>query len=736
MKGNKETEEFDLSWSEDAAFSDNPDYVDLPIADDDELLTCFLTLSKYLDRAISATHAGSGIPLEDGRFTPANIKTAAERAGLAAHVQKFKLDKNRSYKLPVILLMQGRGACILWELEKDAAIISAPGGNEEKVRVAISKLQSGYMGYAIDLKPLAQNITDTEINYETPAKGHWFRSVLWKLKPDFIQVGIASFLTNCLAIAAPLFMLNVYDRVLPNSAFSTLWILAVGMACVLVFELTFRVLRGLIIDRAGRIADVNLASRLFDHVLKIRMNDRPGSSGAFANKLREFETVREFFSSTTLIALIDLLFICVFLGVIYMVGGPLVIIPAIAVIFVTAIGLIIQPFMMGTVREVQEEASQKHSLLIEAITGIETIKAANAEGEVLKKWEQLVDRTASSTEKVRFFSINMLNLTVLAQQCVSVAIVIYGVYLFDEGLVSMGAIIATVILAGRAVAPLGTIAGTLSRAQQSMVALRNLDEVMQAPAENDNKSFSVAQPVNSGEIIFEDVNFSYPANERPALSGASFKIEHGDRVGIIGKVGAGKSTLIRIISGLFSPQSGVVKIDGKNVEQLHTADIRNAMGIVLQDATLIQGTIYQNITLGMHNVSEQSLKKACYQSGADSFIAEHPNGFGMIVGERGQNLSGGQRQFVTLSRALLRDPKIIIMDEPTSAMDSGSEQLFINRFSSACEDKTVIISTHRHSLLSLVDKLMLIDRGKVVAFGPKAEVLAMLTGKPAGGKNG
>ena len=688
----------------------------------DALLECLLNIARHHGNPISAGAALSGLPLKDGFLTPGTLHRAARRAGLASNVFKKPLDRLSDLMFPCILLLNDRSACVVHKrIGSKYQVFNVDAGGDI-FEVDAAQLKEVYTGTSISLKPIPVHETQ-QVSGEKPHTGHWFWGVIKSLVPDYMQVVLASFLVNSLAIAAPLFMLNVYDRVLPNSAFATLWVLAIGMGLVMAFELVFRMLRGAIIDSAGRRADVKLASRIFDHVMRIRLREKPAASGAFANRLREFETVREFFSSASLLAIVDVLFIVLFLNVIYLVGGPMVIIPAVAVVVVLVSGIVVQPFMMKTVRSVQDEAAQKHSLLIESITGLETIKSLNAEGNLLKQWEGIVDTTARSTERMRFFSMNVINFTMIVQQCVSVAIVVYGVYLFDEGLVSMGAIIATVLLAARAVGPLGLVASTLARFQQSVVALKNLNMIMDTGYENDAANLQISRPITDGDIEFRDVSFTYPETQAPALQNVTFHIKPGDKVGIIGKVGAGKSTLAQLIASLYEPSEGSIMIDGMNVSQLHTADVRTAMGIILQDVVLFRGTARENIAFGRPGATDEEIIRAAEVSGAAEFINAHPMGFGMPVGERGQFLSGGQRQFIALARALLNDPPILLLDEPTCAMDNTSEAMFMQRLASAAKDKTVILSTHRQSLLNIVDKLMLMDNGRVVAFGPKKEVL-------------
>lgn len=689
----------------------------------DYLLDCLVHISRSLGKETSRSMFMSGIASGPEGLTPGNFKAVAKNGGLKSNILTRSLSKIDPVSFPCILLLENRSCCVLYDRAGDKCKVYQPDLGDEAFEIDLETLTKSYIGRAITLKPEYTHIRvqkrDTEI------KGHWFWSVLKELKSQYVKVVIASFIVNSFAIAAPLFMLNVYDRVLPNSAFSTLWVLATGMFLVLAFDLILRVVRSVIIDKSGRWADVKLASRIMDHVLRMKMDEKPAASGAFASRLRDFETVREFFSSATLLAIIDILFIVLFLFVIWMVGGPMVMIPAAAVVVVISAALLIQPVLIKTIHSVQEETALKHGLLIETINGLDTIKSLNAEGSVLRRWEELADTTSVSTEKIRFLSMNIITFTMIVQQLVTVAIIIYGTYLFDMRVVTMGAIIATVLLASRAVAPLGVIASTLARLQQSLVALKNLNDIMGTNTENAGNDGSVSREITQGNIKFANVNFAYPGTEVLALKDVSFHIKSGDRVGVIGKVGAGKSTLSQLISGLYQAQAGNISIDGINISQIHTTDLRNSIGYVLQDPTLFSGTIAENIAYGRHGLSDQDIIQAAITSGAIDFINQHPLGFGAPVGEGGRFLSGGQRQLIALARALVTDPPILLLDEPTSAMDNGSEAMLMGKLDKL-KNKTMIICTHRQSLLNIVDKLILMDNGKLIAFGEKADVLKLI----------
>lgn len=691
---------------------------------EDELLSCASHIARFHGMNISPRAMMDNAVISDSGLTPASLPVVLAKFGLSCRNIECPPRQFNKHIMPLIALTKDRGAWVIHNIADENMGVFIP-GHENITTIPKADAMSKLNGQIIEVL-ISEHSTHASVYAAEKISQKWFWSVIGELRGEYIKVVLASVLVNLLAVAAPLFTLNVYDRVLPNSAFSTLWVLAIGMALVLVFDLVFRALRGAIIDASGRWADVKLASSIFDHVLRMKMADKPLRSGEFANRLRDFETVREFFSSATILAVIDILFIGLFLVVIHAVGGPLAYIPAVAVVLVLLFGLIIQPLMMRNVRAVQEEAAEKHGVLIEAIHGLDTIKALNAEKVFLKRWQGLVAKTARSTEKVRGFSLNMINFTMMVQQAVTVGLIIMGTYLFDVGAISMGGIIATVMLASRAIAPLGSVAGTFSRLQQSLISLKSLNDIMSTDLENSEASYEVSRKIEKGSIIFDKVTFAYPNTMAPALIDASFAIKSGERIGIIGKVGAGKSTLAQLIAGLYRPAEGSISIDGINLSQIHTTDLRDALGYVQQDVVLFSGTVRENIAFGHPLASDEDVVRAAKISGAESFINQHPLGYGMPVGEGGRFLSGGQRQFIALARAIIRNPAIYLLDEPTSAMDMVSEKLFMSQLDAATKGNTLIISTHRQTLLSLVDKIMLIENGRLLAYGPKDQVLAFL----------
>ena len=693
---------------------------------DDPLLGCLLALTRIEQRPHSADALIAGLPLVDNRLNPELFVRAAKRAGLAARVIKRPLDEISNLVLPVVLLLRGEQACILEAItDKDTARLILPDAGDGIKEMPLAELADEYCGYAIFVQSNYQ-FDDRTRTTATAQTAHWFWSTFRESWPIYSQVVIASLLINLFALASPLFIMNVYDRVVPNHAVETLWVLAIGVAIVYGFDLLVRTLRGYFVDIAGKRADIILSATVFERVLGIKMSARPPSVGAFANNLHEFDSFRDFFTSATLGTLIDLPFVCLFIFIIWLIAGPLAIIPLAVLPLALCTGLIIQRSLSGRVQDLMRYSSQKNATLVEALTGLETIKSMAAESSMQRRWEQVIGNISSLALKTRFLSSSAINITVFLQQMSTVSVVVYGVYLINEGVLSMGGLIAATILTGRALAPLAQLAGTLTRYNQAKAAYKSTDAMMDLPVERPaGKDFLDRQNMQ-GSVEFRNVSFSYPGQSLEALSEVSFKLKAGERVAIIGRIGSGKSTIERLILGLYEPDSGAIQIDGTDIRQIDPTDIRRNISYVPQDTFLFYGTLKDNIKLGMPHADDQAILKAASIAGVTDFANQHPSGFDLQVGERGEGLSGGQRQSVSVARALLRNAPVLIMDEPSNAMDNTTEELFKSRFSNWLEDKTLILVTHRASLLSLVDRIIVMDGGRVLADAPKERVLDAL----------
>lgn len=698
-----------------------------PTLHDDPLLGCLTILCNLLDRAMSADALTAGLPLDDGHLTPDLFARAAGRAGITARMQQQSLDAISRLTLPCVLLLKGQRAAVLTHLkhgEKATILLPEMGGGSRDV--SYQELAEDYVGYALFARPEFQYDSRAEDERIEDPKG-WFWATIFKSWTVYAEVVLAALLINMFAIASPLFVMNVYDRVVPNFAEETLWVLAIGVFVVFGFDFLLKLLRSYLVDAAGKTADTRIAARLFQQMLGMKMPNRPQSAGALANSMREFESLREFFTSSTLTTVIDLPFIFLFLGIVYMVGNIyIVLVPATVVVLVIVVGLIMQIPMRKVIQETHREAQQKHAILVEAISGIETIKLTGAEGRMQRAWEIFVNKTAKSAMIATRWSQVALHFSGTAMQMVTVGVVVVGVYQIQAGEMTVGALVACTILSGRALAPLSQIAGIASRFHQARQSLDSLDQMMKTPVERPKGRSFVNRPNFAGNIDFKNVSFTYPGAQTEALTDVSFSIEAGEKVGIIGRIGSGKSTLERLIMGLYEPTEGSVMIDGTDTRQVDPADLRRNVGVVSQDVYLFFGSIKENIALGAQGVDDASILRASRISGVEEFASKHPLGLDMPVGERGGNLSGGQRQAVSVARALLLDPPILMLDEPTSSMDNTTESRFKARLNTILANKTLLMVTHRSSLLNLVDRLIVMDGGRVVADGPKADVMDAL----------
>ena len=701
--------------------------IEIPqISDADPLLTCLVAVTAHHDRAVSIDAVTAGLPLVQGRLTPQLLIRAAERAGYAARIIKRPIRKLTNINLPAILLLNEQNSCVLLKRgHKDKLQIIEPLSNKT-LNTTIRELNTDYSGHAILIKPQLEVSADRG-DFARRGEGHWFWNVIWKLWPAYSRVFVAAGIINILALASPLFVMNVYDRVLPNKAIPTLWVLATGVGLAMLFDMLLRTARGFIVDSTGRRADVILSSRIFEHLMAMKISGKPKTTGSFASQLKEFDNVREFFTSNTVATIADFCFFGLFMFFIEQIGGRIVVVPIIAAIMVFLVGLALQFPLRAAANDAQMESSYRHSLLVEAISSLETIKAIRAEGALQRTWELLVDRTARTLERTRRVSLILTNFTIIVQQISYVSIVIFGSYLFQEGVISMGAIIACVILSGRAVAPFGNFATLVARSQQSLASLRALNTLMDTASERPLGKKYADNAIIEGKIEFKSVNFTYPDSPNPALENLNLLIKPGDKVGIIGKIGSGKTTIGRLLAGIYDPSAGNILVDGVDIRQFHPHELRGAIGVVTQDLGLLYGTIRSNILLGARHATDEQFLKAVKLTGVDDFAMRHPAGFDMPVGEGGSLLSGGQRQAITLARLFLLNPKVAFLDEPSGSMDLASERILIEHLRKSLRpDATIIICTHRYSMLDIVNRLVVLSNGRVAMDGPKDKVLEAL----------
>ena len=699
------------------------------------LVECLAILSRLHGKPVTVTALETGLPRTQEGLTPYACIRAARREGIDARiVHKPVIEKISPLNMPCILLMSDGGACVLTGIDGTDARIVMPENPDAPFQTPLEALRQNYSGHAVFARPKGSldSRTDGLKIFDTK---RWFWGTVFHFLPIYRHVILASIFINLLAIASPIFTMNVYDRVVPNNAVETLWVLAVGVGLAFLFDFALRNLRGYFVDIAGRNADILVASKLMSHLLSIRMDHKPESTGALVNNIREFDALREFFSSTTLLALVDLPFLVLFIIIIAYIGGPVAIVPAVVAPIVILVGIIMQGPLKRAIEGGYKESTQKNALLVEAVSGMETIKTSRAEGPMLGRWEKIVGQGARSAIRSKSLSTFSMTFTQFCTQVVYAGVVIWGVYRIAEGELTTGGLIACAILVGRAMSPLGAVAAMLTRLQQSRMALKNLDLLMQIPSERPEEAQRMEHQDLRGTITFEGVSFKYPSALTNALSYLDFHIAQGEHVAIVGKMGSGKTTLGKLITGLYTPQRGSVKIGGMDIRQLDPAELRAKIGYMAQDNFLFYGTVRENITIGAPHVSDQALLRAATIAGVTDFVKNNPAGFNLQVGERGLSLSGGQRQAITIARTLLLDPDIVILDEPSSSMDVGVEAVLKLRLSAALRGKTLILITHRPSLLSLVNRVIALEDGKIVADGPRNAVLAELQKRGNGAKS-
>ena len=689
----------------------------------DPLLDCLEFAAQSLGSGFSRRGAVAGLPLADSRLSAELLPRAAARQGFNCKVLRVAVRRIPPLSLPAILLLKSGRACVMVSIQKGKSyevFVPEQGKIENWNFRFLKERYSGYTAF----------ITIAEAPGHDSGKNSlaWFTRSLSSGWTTWLQILLTAFLVNLLGLALPLFIMNVYDRVIPNMAFPTLWALSAGVILALFMDSALRQFRAMLLDSTGRRIDLRVSADIFEHALATSLGARKAPSGAVASQIRDFDAVREFFTSASIIAITDLLFIGLSLWVLWLVAGKIALVPLLAVPLVIVVTLLLQIPLSRFTRLTQSHASRRHSVLVESLVGIESIKAASAEGMVQRKWEDALASAARANSSSRKWSSFALYFTSVVQQAVSIMIIVWGVVLISRGELSIGALIAASLLSSRILSPLGNVAMTLARGQQAISALRGISGLMQLPRDGP-VDFSASPTVLSASVELRKVTFNYPGQQRAALSNVSFRIEPGERVGIIGKVGSGKTTMGRLLAGLYMPSQGTVLVSDADTRSFDPAELRAGVGFVPQDPELFTGTLRDNIVMGLPGTSQESLNYVIGVAGLTELVAAHPSGLQMEVGERGRSLSGGQRQAVAIARILLRNPRILFLDEPSSALDTASEVSLVKELHkwSAVEGRTLILCSHRSTMLNVADRLLVVHDGVLTADGPKADILAKLS---------
>jgi ATP-binding cassette subfamily C protein LapB len=693
-----------------------------------------------------ALHHGRRVSARDLQTQSARIHPDASVAvaayalqGHGFHIQMSHAPAHQlpTGQLPMLVLLKG-GEVVVWQsMRGEALVFRRYGVLAQGVSQAVEALEDAqavqenwswadflerYAGTALLVEPDklhdAQNAGDAGRQ-----QSHWFWGVFGLLRRYYGDCVVAAVLINLLALAGSMFSMNVYDRVIPNAALPTLWVLAIGVTVASLLEFGLRTLRAHVVDEAGKRADLLLSAAIFRKTLDLQPRDRPASSGQYAGQVREFDSVREFVSSTTLVGLTDLPFAIVFLVVIGFLAGSLVWVPIVAGLLVLLVGLLSQWPISKSVERYQYENSQKLAFMVEAVERVETIQAIGAQAAIQGRWERLCAVTARSAMSSRMASSAAVNLTQFIQQFAATALVLWGVHLILEGHLTTGGLIGCSILAGRALSPLAQVAGLMTRWQQTKIAYGALDRVMQLPSRYDATRTYVQLQQASGALQLKEAEFSYPRSEQKTLKIQSLTFQPGETVAIMGPVGSGKSTLLKLLAGLHPPGKGQLLLDGVDVTQISPADFRAQVAWVSQDPVLFRGSLRENLLIAAPQIPEERLLQVLRLTGVQQLANQHPQGLDMPLGENGQALSGGQRQMVALARALLSPARLVLLDEPTSAFDEASEQQLLRALRAELDGRTMIVVTHRPAPLGLVKRLVILESGQVVADGPRDAVL-------------
>lgn len=724
-----------------------------PVMADDSLLSAVLWLCRHHRIERSRTSLLSPLGLASP-LTAVTAQQVLREAGFQCSLVRRDPAQILSLLLPVILLLQDGQACVLVGREVrpgggpgDAAaaqtteatlhfrILLASGDDSPPVERWLdeTELRALYSGQVLIAMPVLADSADGDSTTEGAAQGegHWLWQTLRRYVPYYRGAMLAAMLSNVLMLFTGLFTSVVYDRVIPHQAMVTLWALASGAVMAVSFDLTARQLRSHLIDHAGRKADLALGAKLFRQSLSIRLEHRPDSSGSFAHHMAQLEVVREFSTSATMSALSDLPFVLLFIGVTWLMAGPLALVLVVAVPLILLLTVGVQQWLRRSMTAQQRQQADMQGLLVETVEGIETIRACGAQGYFQRQYEQANAAAAQASLRARTLSSWVSNVTMVSQQLVTVVMLVWGVHLIRDGQLTGGALISAVMFAGRTVAPLGSVVALASRYQGARAALRMIDQMMALPVEREAGRRYLASPQIQGALGLREASFAYgPQGVAPqVLKGIDLHIRAGERVAILGKIGSGKSTALRLLAGLYQPTQGAAEADGIDLRQIDPADFRACVGFVEQEPRLFRGSLRDNIQLGRDSASPEALADVLHLTGLDRIAAAHPLGLDMPVGEGGALLSGGQRQLVALARCLVTRPSILLMDEPTSSMDAQTEQQFVQHLKRLLGRRTLVVVTHRPAMLELVDRIVVIEAGRVLVDGPKAAVLQALSGQ-------
>jgi ATP-binding cassette subfamily C protein LapB len=694
----------------------------------DTLLVCLAMVAKHLGHPVHVPAMRQGFALDDqGRIPLEAYPDLAHQHGLIAGWSRKPLADIPSYVLPVVVsLVDGRSCVLRAHDGKMATVWWAEGGMQDE-QVNLQQLQ-GLAREEVLVVKLQPKRSDQTLAPMQGAAFSWFWGTLWRFRHFYVESMVATVVANVLTLASVFFTMNVYDRVVPTQAYASLWTLAIGTALAIVLEFIMRWLKARLVDLGGKKADLAINATLLREVMGIRLENRPQSVGIFASSMRDFESLRDFFSSASLVVLADMPFVLLFLGMIAMVGGHLVWIPALSMPVLIAQGLWAQKPLMKAMRANMKESGDKQSVLVESVLNLELLKAHNAESYLQRRWEDSNKAGSDSYKEIRSLTNWIMGFTTAVSQLVTVAMVVVGVYMIHANMLTLGGLIACVILAGRAISPLSSVMSLAARYQQAVSSLETLDGLMKRPRDRDIKRTYVTPEHIAGGLEAQALEFGYPGEHNiPVIKRLSLKVTPGQRLALLGRVGSGKSTLLRLMAGLYTPLAGSVRLDGVEMQQIEPAEVRSCMGYVGQDPQLFMGTLRENMVLSEAWISDAKIIEVLKALNMYDLVASHPRGLDMPITEAGGGLSGGQRQLLSIARMMLRDPQLVFMDEPTANMDQNTEAHVIAVLGEWLKGRTLMMSTHRPQLLEWADLIGVIEAGQCVAIGPKQEMIDKLS---------
>ena len=694
----------------------------------DPMLICLTMAAKLLNHPVHIQVLKAGFALnQNGQIPLSAYPDMAHKHGMIASWARIKVADIPSYMLPVLMPLSDGRACVLRSIKGETAEVlwADKGMSEEAISVAELQNLAQPEVLALKLQPTRSDQTLTPLQ---GAAFNWFWGTLWRFRHFYVESMVATVVANILTLASVFFTMNVYDRVVPTAAYASLWTLAIGTALASILEFVMRWLKARLVDLGGKKADLAINATLLREIMSIRLEHRPQSVGIFASSMRDFESLRDFFSSASLVLLADMPFVLMFLALIAMVGGPIVWIPALTVPVLVAIGLFAQKPLMTAMRANMKESGDKQSVLVESVLNLELLKAHNAESYLQRRWEVSNLAGADSYKTIRSLTNWIMGITTSIQQLVTVAMVVAGVYLIHANQLTLGGLIASVILSGRALSPLASIMSLASRYQQAKTSLETLDGLMKRPRDREHARQYVVPEAVHGSLEAVAVEFAYPGEHKiPVIKKLSISIPAGQKVAMLGRVGSGKSTLLRLMAGLYAPLAGNIRLDGLDLQQLEPSEVRNHIGYVGQDPQLFIGTLRDNLVLSDSWISDTKIAEVLKLLNIFDMVANHPLGLNMPITEAGGGLSGGQRQLISIARMMLRNPRIVFMDEPTASMDQNTEARVIAVLKNWLQGRTLLMSTHRPQLLEWADAIAVIDNGQCVAVGPKQEMIEKLS---------